>query len=309
MNSLSTSALEEYHALRSGYGVVELANWSSVTFTGADRQAFLNNFCTSDVKRLGEGEHCEAFITSVKGKIIGHGLVHCRASELVFITVPDQAAPLITHWDRYIIREDIVLRDSTAERKYLLIAGSASAGGGLNGECWIRWRLLEVPFCGLLEVAPDRLPQVRRELAAAGAMTCSDAAFDTVRIESGTPLFGRDFNEENLPQEIGRNELAINFTKGCYLGQETVARIDALGHVNQQLVGVRFAGPTVPKARTELMHDESIAGHVTSATFSPELGVPLALAMIRRPWAAPGTELASVAGPCAVVDVPVHPQT
>ena len=70
---------------------VELADWSSVTLTGADRQTFLNNFCTNDVKRLAPGEHCEAFLTNVKGKILGHGLVHCRDDELVFITVPGQA--------------------------------------------------------------------------------------------------------------------------------------------------------------------------------------------------------------------------
>ena len=83
-------------------------------------------------------------------------------------------------------------------------------------------------------------------------MACGTAAFDALRIESGTPLFGVDFDEENLPQEVGRDELAISFTKGCYLGQETVARIDALGHVNQQLAGVRFAGPDVPDAKAEL---------------------------------------------------------
>ena len=71
------------------------------------------------------------------------------------------------------------------------------------------------------------------------ATACDLAAFETLRIEAGTPLFGVDFNDNNLPQEVGRDDRAISFTKGCYLGQETVARIDALGHVNQQLAGVR----------------------------------------------------------------------
>ncbi|MEX2091085.1 MAG: glycine cleavage T C-terminal barrel domain-containing protein [Pirellulales bacterium] len=302
----ATFPLEEYDALRSGFGVVELVDWSSVTLTGADRQAFLNNFCTNDVKRLGPGEQCEAFITNVKGKILGHGLVHCRDDELVFITVPEQAAKIIEHLDRYIIREDVQLRDTTAERAYLLIAGGEAAGKGLTQEPWIHWRLLNVPFCGLLEAKPDMLSQVRQELTADGATPCGGAAFDALRIESGSPLFGIDFDEENLPQEVGRDELAISFTKGCYLGQETVARIDALGHVNEQLAGVRFAGPNVPEPNMELTSDGKPAGHVTSASFSPQCGAPLALAMVRRRWLAPGSQLESAVGSCEVIELPVH---
>ena len=299
-------SLNEYRALRSGFGVVELNDWSSVTLTGADRQVFLNNFCTNEVKRLAPGEHCEAFLTDVKGKVLGHVMVHCRERELVLITVPAQAPRIIAHLDRYVIREDVQLRDTTAERKYLLIAGGEKAGGGLNGEIWIRWRLLHVLFCGLLEVTPDRISQARAELAAAGAMACSRPAFDALRIESGTPLFGVDFDEENLPQEVGRDELAISFTKGCYLGQETVARIDALGHVNRQLVGVRFEGPSIPPAKTELAAEGANAGHVTSAAYSPQLSAPLAIALVRRRWTAPGSRLDSAAGPCEVIELPVN---
>lgn len=298
--------LDQYHALRAGFGMFELALWSGVTFTGADRQAFLNNFCTNDVKRLEPGEHCEAFITNVKGKILGHGLVHSRENELVFITVPGQAPSIIAHLDRYIIREDVQLRDSTAERAYLLESGGDGAGRELATEHWIRWRLLDTEFCGLRETTPTDLPKVKQEALTAGAVDCGEAAFNALRIESGSPLFGVDFNADNLPQEVNRDELAISFTKGCYLGQQTVARIDALGHVNQTLVGVRFAGPDVPPAGLELTGSGNSAGHVTSSTFSPQLQAPLALAMVRRQWIPPGTPLESAAGPCEVVDLPVH---
>jgi folate-binding protein YgfZ len=298
--------LDQYQALRQGFGVVELADWSSVTLTGRDRQAFLNNFCTNDVKRLQPGEHCEAFVTNVKGKIVGHALVHCRENELVLVTVPGQAEKLIAHLDRYLIREDVQLRDSTAERKYLLLAGGTEAGGGLNGEEWIRWRLLDVPFCGLLEVRPERWSAVLQELKSAQAMTCSLAAFEALRVESGTPLYGADFDEENLPQEVGRDEVAISFTKGCYLGQETVARIDALGHVNQQLVGLRFADGELPAAELGVTIAGAAAGRVTSASFSPQLSAPIALAMVRRNSTAAGSKLDSAAGLCEVIDLPVR---
>ncbi|MGD9636277.1 MAG: folate-binding protein YgfZ [Pirellulales bacterium] len=305
MNAPAGFPLDEYHALRSGFGCVDLADWTSITLSGRDRQTFLNNFCTNDVKRLQPGERCEVFITNVKGKILAHGLVDCRADELVLITVPGQAERLIAHLDRYIIREDVQLRNSTAERKYFLIAGGDAAGGGLTHDRWIHWRILEVPICGLIEAPVDQFLTILGELRADGARPCGAAALQSLRVESGMPLYGSDFDEENLPQEIGRDEEAISFTKGCYLGQETVARIDALGHVNQQLVGVRWAGPDIPVAGQELMSNGTPAGRITTITYSPQLEAPLALAILRRNWAAPGTKLSSPAGPCEVIDLPL----
>jgi tRNA-modifying protein YgfZ len=118
-------------------------------------------------------------------------------------------------------------------------------------------------------------------------------------------LFGVDFNDSNLPQEVSRDREAISFTKGCYLGQETVARIDALGHVNQQLVGVRFLGTTLPDPGMQLIHDGRAVGNVTTATYSPQLDAPLALAMLRREHVAVNTRLDSSVGACELVALPV----
>jgi folate-binding protein YgfZ len=144
-----------------------------------------------------------------------------------------------------------------------------------------------------------------RGLVAKRFVLAGPQAFETARIESGMPRYGVDFNEENLPQEVGRDREAISFTKGCYLGQETVARIDALGHVNQRLAGVRFFGSGVPSGGTELAREGRIVGSVTSAAFSPKLDAPLALAMVRREANSPGTRLSSAAGECEVVALPV----
>ena len=142
-------------------------------------------------------------------------------------------------------------------------------------------------------------------LLAAGATLCEAEAFDTARIEAGTPLFGRDITNANLPQEVDRNEQTISFTKGCYLGQETVARIDALGHVNQTLCGVRFQRQVVPEISTELMLDDKKVGRVTSATYSPRLAAPLALAYVRRGHNAVGAALASPIGAAEVIELPL----
>src|SRR3954447_24195370 len=100
MQSVETSANIQYDALRSTGGVVELAGWSSVTLGGRDRQSFLHNFCTNDVKRLIPVSNCEAFITNVKGKIVGHVLVSSRDDELVLIGAPGQGPRIAAHLDR-----------------------------------------------------------------------------------------------------------------------------------------------------------------------------------------------------------------
>jgi folate-binding protein YgfZ len=126
------------------------------------------------------------------------------------------------------------------------------------------------------------------------------------RIEAGVPLFGRDITADNLPQEIGRDQVAISFTKGCYLGQETVARIDALGHVNRQLVGVRFEGNEVPAVGTKLTAEGKEVGQVTSAAWSPKLAAPLAIALVRRGHAKAGTRLTSASGDAVIVVLPAQ---
>jgi folate-binding protein YgfZ len=306
MNSNETPSFDrEYQALKTGRAVVELTGWSSISVTGAGRQRFLNNFCTNDVNRLVPGACCEAFFTNVKGKVVGHGVVHCRDAEMVFVGVPDQASRLVEHLDRYVIREDVTLRDTTEERCYLLVVGD-TAGENLCET--IPWNLICRSDSKIYEVDSRELSDVVRSLTAKEFAVVGQGAFDAARIAAGMPFYGVDLNEENLPQEVGRDRDAINFTKGCYLGQETVARIDALGHVNQRLVGLRFIASDVPAAGTEVTRDGRIVGSVTSAAFSPELDAPLALAMVRREANSPGTRLESAIGECETVSLPVPHQ-
>jgi folate-binding protein YgfZ len=291
---------EQYDALRRGAGFVELAGWASVTFTGADRVKFLNNFCTNDVKRLAPGDGCEAFVTNAKGKTIGFGYIDCRGDELIYITVPNQAATLMAHFERYIIREDVQLRDTTGDRAYFFgpILPPSSARR-------VRWKLLSRDSGSLLEFGVKEAPNAMQMFREGQCVRCDNAAFESMRIEASMPLFGVDFNEQNFPQEVNRDRDAISFTKGCYLGQETVARIDALGHVNQKLVGVRFAGAALPAGGAELTQNGHRVGQVTSAAYSPQLGAPLALAMVRREANAIGTALDSPVGSCEVISLPL----
>jgi folate-binding protein YgfZ len=302
---VNREALEREHAAATqGAGFFLLDRWTTVRVTGSERASFLHNMCTNDIKSLKEGEGCEAFFTDVKGKIVAHTLVLVAELEVLLLAVPGQAQRLISHLDRYIIREDVQLVEQSVKLAWMLVLGqNASAvvrqlapdvSNGLStiwahanselGGSEIRIVKTDLPWCGgdLIGFRSDHAEVMRLRLAEADVAQCSEANWHAIRVESAWPLWGVDFDDSNLPQEVGRDDKAIHFRKGCYLGQETVARIDALGHVNQQLVQVRFAGEEAPAAGAELSQGERKVGTVTSSTWSPRMKTPLAIAMVRR---------------------------
>ena len=162
----------------------------------------------------------------------------------------------------------------------------------------------------MLACAREDVSPLVAALGNAGAIAADSAAFEAARLEAGTPLFDRDISDKNLPQEVDRDAQAISFTKGCYLGQETVARIDALGHVNRVLLGVRFDTTGVPSAGTEIFaadgaNQGAAIGAVTSAAYSPRLQAALALAYLRRGHTHAGTKLQSDFGSAEVIALPL----
>jgi folate-binding protein YgfZ len=320
--TISPEILKQYEALTTGAGVAELAGRTLIEVTGADRAQLLHSFTTNEVKKLAAGGLCEAFVTSPQGKTLGHLLIANRGDAFVLDTTPGQAATLIAHFERYIISEDATLRDQTAEQGELLLAGpraaellrtlsgaepaAAVAQIEIGGHPLLVKRATYLAVPGyFLQTARGELPALRAALEAAGAAACGPDAVEMGRIEAGTPLFGQDITDDNLPQEIGRDSIAISFVKGCYLGQETVARIDALGHVNRLLAGVKFTGTTVPRPGLSLTVGDKTIGQITSAAWSPKLTAPLALALLRRAQAKPGTPLTSELGEAIVVALPV----
>ena len=134
---------------------------------------------------------------------------------------------------------------------------------------------------------------------------CGGTTLEIARVEAGSPLFGVDIASTNLPQEVGRDERAISFKKGCYLGQETVARLDALGRVNWRLAGLKLTGPDVPPVGTEIEGDGKIVARVTSAVWSLRLGALLVLAYVRRGQERAGNTFETPFGPAEVVALPL----
>ena len=318
-----------YRALVEATGVADLTGRTQLELTGDDRAEFLHNFCTNSVRNVSVGRGTEAFVLDAKGHVLGHLFVFCGPTSIILDTVPGQSERLIGHLDRYIIREKVEIHDRTAEWGVLLVAGPQAAAlmeslaldvpaerfehseSRLVGRpVYLRRVDLVGPDSWLLACRRDDLDSLLSALANAGAIRAGMEAFETARVEAGTPLYHRDITDKNLPQEVNRDAQAISFTKGCYLGQETVARIDALGHVNRVLVGVRFDTTQVPAPGTQLFANGETGkgtaiGAVTSAVYSPRLQKGLALAYVRRGHTHPTTRLSSAVGAAEVVVLPL----
>jgi len=301
----------EYHAARTAAAVFDLGGWMQLEVSGSDRAKFLHNFCTNDVRGLAPGHGCEAFVTNLQGKVLAHLFIYARHDTLELMAVPGCAERVIAHLSRFQIREDVAFHDRTAEQGLFLVAGPQAAIALTNagesvqelGRGSLRCAeaaaadgtLYRNDFLGLpgfLIASPTaKSSDWSARLADAGAVEAGVAAFEALRIEAGFPLYGVDASDANLAQELSRTAQAISFSKGCYLGQEPIARIDAMGHVNQQLRGIRFREVPSPAAGAEIFTTDAEPrqiGHITSAAISPETGLPVALGYLKRHFDTPG---------------------
>jgi folate-binding protein YgfZ len=307
---------ESYDAFIDGEGVLPLPYWSAVEVRGADARTLIQNLCTNDLRKVEPGQGCEAFFPDVKGKLVAHAIVLVRDGQVLLVMPPGLGDKVATHLDRYVIREDAQVGDRTDQLQWLLVPQSAmgqleqrtsvSLSSQLNAtwahrplpaswcaegstseqtsdSTWCVRSGLTTPPALLIGIETAEAGQFLGRLGPRGALPAACEAWEAIRLEGGWPLYGVDFDGSHLPQEVGRDREAISFTKGCYLGQETVARIDALGHVNRRLVRIGFAGDApVPVKGASLTAAGQAVGQVTSASWSPQRAAPLAMAMVRR---------------------------
>jgi folate-binding protein YgfZ len=294
--------------------VFDLDGRTQIEITGGDRAKFLHNFCTNDIKRLQPGEGCEAFVANVKGRVLGHVFVFATAEALWLDSVQGAEAALLAYLSRYVISEDVELHGRSNEFGELLVSGPrtferlrtlgidaaplpvnghmSATPAGIGATAAVRRVDWFGPPSVLLCVPREQGSELHRSLVeTAGVIPAEDAVFDAVRIEACFPLYGRDISEDNLAQEVGRTEQAISFKKGCYLGQEPIARVDALGHVNRLLCGLRSESRPMPEPGDAVLPTDTDTeiGRITSAAFSPAGGRPVALAYLRVAFAAAGT--------------------
>lgn len=307
--------------LRSSAAWVDLGARGTLQATGGGAAAFVDKFATAPVGRLGAGEACEAFFTDVRGWVLAFATVLRTDDGLIVDCDAAVAAPLRDHLERYHIREDIAMTDLSAAVACVAIVGP-QAGAWLRRhasatvpDVAFRHDVIHLGPCAARIVAVDwfgdvafliRVPladmmSLQAWLSAAGLPRADAAAIEPLRIEHRLPQ-ACDIPEKTLPQELDRTARAISFTKGCYLGQETVARIDALGHVNRTLALVVVEGQACPAVGAVVScHDESV-GMLTSTCLSPEFG-PCGLALVHRRGLAPGAPL-RVGGAAARIAAP-----
>ncbi|MEM7313512.1 MAG: hypothetical protein AAF497_10205, partial [Planctomycetota bacterium] len=211
------------------------------------------------------------------------------------------ADAIMAQLDKYLITEDVQLEDVSSSTTSVALSGSqipASvveqlAAGGLEGylqhaQAEFAGKSVDVICTGtdepskrfVLRFPSTDVEAVVTHLISLGVTEFSVEMAEALRIVERRPKYGVDITEKNLPQEVGRDKLAISFTKGCYLGQETVARIDAMGHVNWHLVRIKIESEFVPAADTEISAGEKVVGRITSA--AQHDGATWALAYVRR---------------------------
>lgn len=314
----------EHRILRTGCGLIDRSQMGKLALTGAGAAEFLTGQLTNDIEALGDGEGCYAAFLTHKGKMLGDLRVLAIGEppgELFLIT---ERACLQTLFDtirRFKIGYEVQLQKRTLEaallsligpdaRTVCLAAADTTPHGVEHSHCAAEIagrgvRLITTAQPAGIDVicdADDR-EAVHDALLAAGAQPVGEAAAEVVRIEEGRPRYGVELDETVIPQEAGLNERAVSFTKGCYVGQETVARLHYKGRPNRHLRGLRLAGDAVAPG-AELTLDGRVVGRLASLALSPSLG-PIGLALVRRE-AQPGAVLA--AGPdgldAEVVELP-----
>ncbi len=309
---------EDYDAIRDRAGSLELPGWSHIQLGGADRAGLLNSLGTNRLDDLQSGQGRETFFTDTKGHVLAHGLILADEDSTSFLTAAPRAESIASHFAKYVIREDVQVADRSLQSAVWYLGGRQAGialenlgipvpqGLGEHANAMLEKASMKVCRVdmagptGFLLVATREQARLVARLIQREVKTCVRAAFESARIQWGWPLDGIDVSSDNFPQEIGRDDQAISFTKGCYLGQETVARLESLGHVNRRLVVVRF--PTgEPVASASLTVQGKPVGATTSMGYWPELACPVGLAYVRRQWAEPGTLLESSLGPAETV--------
>ena len=283
----------QYRVLREGAGFVDRSARGKLLVRGAEAADYLQAQLTNDVDALAPGEGCYAALLDRKGHIQADMRVLRLAPDGFWIDTEQLATDrLRKHLETYKIGRDVEIADESTEHAIIAVVGPAArevtATGPLGPEFAHRERdagraVATDLGIDLIVVSADA-ERVRGELRDAGAVEVSDAATEILRVESGRPRYGAEMSAATMPAEAGIADRAVSFTKGCYIGQEPVARLHYKGRPNRHLRGLRLSAPA--RAGDAIQLGEREVGSIGTACLSPALG-PIALAIVRRE-ASPG---------------------
>jgi len=289
----------QYRQLREECGLLDRSDRGKLIVNGDEAAEYLQGQLTNDVEALSPGDGQYAALLDRKGHMQADMRVLRTSTEEIWIdTEPQALAAARRHLETYKIGREVTVVDLTAERAILSLIGPrsveiagtavlpeyASASINISGADCVAVGTAD--GIDLIAKAADALA-VREALLATGAAAVDAEAVEVLRIEAGTPRFGAEMSAETMPAEAGIVERAISFTKGCYIGQEPVARLHYKGRPNRHLRGLELSAPAALGASLQLGEKE--VGRIGSACVSPARG-PIALAIVRRE-AEPGAEL------------------
>ncbi len=309
----------EYRAMRSACALVDLSWMSTVRASGADHREYLNRRLSQKVDDMDDGAVLRATLLGAEGRMQADLELLADGATTLLLSTPASAGPaLAALLDRYVFTEDARFADEGGLHGVFALVGPQSesrlaglgirapgpralATGSIAGERVLVWRS-EIA-AGATAVLGPGTDAFRDALGGAAGARAGFLAFDTVRIESGTPWWGFDLDETTIPLDANLSS-AIHFDKGCYPGQETIAKITNLGHPARQLRGVVLDSEDPPPPRTALTVDGQGAGTLTSCTWSPRLGKCIGLAMMKWAHRAPGTRILAGQAGGVVVELP-----
>jgi folate-binding protein YgfZ len=306
----------EHHALRSTVGVIDLSARSRLVLLGADRQKLLNGQVTQDIKALRTGQGCYAALVTPKAKMLSDLNVHALPDELLLDFEPGLSRKVAERLEKFILSDDVQIVDAAPHYGLLSVQGPkapriveamgwfetlpdaplsiVSARDPSLGELYLvhharagtRGFDLYAPIAAMSSVA-EKLRVAAGEIH---GRLCGWDALEVARVEAGIPRYGADMDDTNLPPEAGIEERAISYTKGCYSGQEVIARIRTYGQVAKALRGLKLTGdyPALPPKGTRLFRQEKEVGYITTAVFSPALNENIALGYVRKECNQPG---------------------
>ena len=300
-------ATSDYERLKHGAGLVDRSDRGKLLLTGGEAAEYLQGQVTNDVESLAPGEGVYATLLTHKGKVVADMRILRGPDWLLIDTEPHALAALARNVEMYSIGRDVQVADQTAARAILSLVGPAArehldAGPPPDEHAWVEGEhgIYVTTDLGVDVICDAAGPGAVK--AALGVPPVDAEAAECVRIEAGRPRHGYDFGPDTIPQEAGLNERAVSFTKGCYVGQETVARLHYKGKPNRHLRGVALSEPG-QKGDVVMLGDREV-GALGSTAVSPVHG-PIALALIRRE-AAPGAEVAvgELGAKAVVVELP-----
>src|SRR4051812_3837104 len=281
----------QYRALREEAGYLPRTR-AAVTVRGPDAAEYLQGQLTNDIEALEREQGCYAALLDRKGHLQSDmRVLRLENDELWLDLEPGPAPSVLKHLRTYSIGRDVEVEDVTERWAITSLIGPRA--GDLSGferlgpehaqrfREWDRVEVLAVATDAGLDLITraDQAAALGELLEAAGAAEVSEPAAEIIRVESGRPRFGLDMGPESLPAEAGVTERAVDFEKGCYIGQEPVARLHYRGKPNRTLRGLRLSGPA--EHGTALLLGEREVGSIGTACISPALG-PIALAIVRR---------------------------